>query len=187
MLSRSHRCGWPKLAALLACISVCTVANAAAPVKEQDLKAALTLKMVKYVEWPPSAFSGMQAPFVMCVVGDNALAKAFRNLENKPLHGRAVSVRRVSSDVLDLRRCHAVYFGRTERLDLNYALETLSHAAVLTIGESSDFTSNKGMIALLTDSGRAQFLVNLSASRQAQLNVSSQLLQLASVVGARTP
>jgi hypothetical protein len=183
----TYRYGRLRLIAALASIFVRSSIAEPAPVTEHELKAALTYKLTKYVEWPSSAFADSRTPFVMCVAGDDSVARAFRSLESKPLHGRQVSVRKVASDVLDLRRCHAVYFARTHRLDVGYAIETLSGAAVLTIGESSSFTASDGMVTLLTGTGRVQFVVNLAASKQAQLNISSQILQLASVVGVRSP
>lgn len=156
-----------------------------ASVTDVDIKAALTYKLAKYVDWPPQAFHGDSTAFVMCVVGNEALVNAFRRFENKPLHNRNVSVRRVSGDTLDLRRCHLVYFASSEHPDLRYTLETLSGASVLTVGETSDFVSQRGMVALLTHDTGVRLAINLPASKDADLTISSQLLQLASVVGGK--
>jgi hypothetical protein len=178
-------------AILARCIIVATLllphfGDAAVPsVADVDIKAALTYKLAKYVDWPPQAFHSDAAAFVICVVGNEALVNAFRRFENKPLHNRTVSVRRASGDTLDLRRCHLVYFANSEHPDLRYTLETLSGASVLTVGETREFVAQRGMVALLTNDDTVRFTINLLASKDADLTISSQLLQLASVVGGK--
>ena len=155
-------------------------------VSEHELKAALLFRVVKFIEWPASAFGAASAPFVMCVVGDEARARAFQSLQGRLLNGRHVAVRRVTGDMLDLGQCHAAFFPLDTDADVDYALGKMRSAPLLTVGESDAFVNRGGTLALVTRDQRVQFTINLAASKRSQLAVSSQLLQLATVVGEST-
>jgi hypothetical protein len=174
--------------AFLALLPACVISAAPPPqVSEHELKAALLFRVAKFIEWPTGAFGDANAPFVMCVVGDETRMRAFQPLQGKLLNGRHVAVRRVTGDMLDLGQCHAAFFPLDTDADTDYALGKLRGAPVLTVGESDAFVNRGGTLALVTRDQRVQFTIHLAASRRARLNVSSQLLQLATVVGEAAP
>jgi hypothetical protein len=176
------------LSTLALTIAISTaLADSQAKVSDQEVKAALLFRVSKFIEWPTSAFSDKNAPFVMCVVGDESRVRAFQPLQNKVLNGRSVAVRRITGDMLDLGQCHAAFFPFDSDADVDYALGRLRGSPVLTVGESDAFVNRGGMLALVTRDQRVQFTIHLAASKRAQLSVSSQLLQLATVVGESTP
>jgi hypothetical protein len=157
-------------------------AATSAQVGEYDLKAALVYRTSKFIEWPASAFAEAKSPFVVCVVSDNtAVLTAFRALESKTIGARAVNLRRITGDMLDLRQCHAAYFAADAAGQIDYAADKLEGAPVLTVGNDKMFVERGGMLALIMNPERVSFLVNLSATKRARLGVSSQLLQLAAV------
>jgi uncharacterized protein DUF4154 len=160
-------------------------ASGASPsVSEHEVKAAMLYRVAKFIDWPEQSFANKDAPFVVCVVGDEAALRAFDPLNGRLLNGHSVVARRVSGDAFDLKQCHAAFFPRDTLSDANYALGKLQGMPVLTVGEAEDFAHRGGMLALITRDARVHFAFNLSVSKQAGLNVSSQLLQLATVVGA---
>ena len=150
---------------------------------DQEVKAALLFRVAKFIEWPSSAFDDAKSPFIMCVVGDELRVQAFETIHGKALNGRLVVVRRITGDMLDLGQCHAAFFPDDSDADVDYALGKLQSAPVLTVGENDAFVRRGGTLALVTRDQRVQFTIHLAASKRAQLKVSSQLLQLADVVG----
>jgi len=150
---------------------------------DQEVKAALLFRVAKFIEWPSSAFNDAHSPFVMCVVGDESRVQPFEPIHGKALNGRPVVVRRITGDMLDLGQCHAAFFPDDSDADVDYALGKLQSAPVLTVGENDAFVRRGGTLALVTRDQRVQFTIHLAASKRAQLKVSSQLLQLANVVG----
>ena len=50
---------------------------------------------------------------------------------------------------------------------------------ILTISDEPDFVSRGGIIGLVTEGRRIRFDINLGTAREAQLQISSRLLQLA--------
>ncbi|HYM34430.1 MAG TPA: YfiR family protein [Steroidobacteraceae bacterium] len=159
--------------------------SAAPPVaSEHEVKAAMLYRVAKFIEWPTQSFATNDAPFVVCVAGDENALRAFDPLNGRQLNGHSVVARRVSGDAFDLRQCHAAFFPRDTVTDANYALGKLQGMPVLTVGEAEDFAHRGGMLALITQDARVHFALNIDASKQAGLKVSAQLLQLATVVRA---
>ncbi len=157
--------------------------GAAPAVSEHEVKAAILYRVAKFVEWPANSFANRDAPFVVCVVGDEEVVRAFDSLAGKTLNGHNVNVRRVTGDMLDLRLCHAAFFPADGDADIDYALGKLKGVPVLTVGEAENFAHRGGILALFRRDQHVKFALNLPVSRQAGLAVSSQLLQLATVVG----
>jgi YfiR/HmsC-like len=170
-------------ALVLAAASAFIEVEAGTQVAEYDLKAALVYRTAKFIEWPNTAFAAPKSSFVVCIVGDNAAAVAsFRALETKTIGTRPIVVRRINGDMLDLRQCHAAYFPADTADDISYAADKLQSAPVLTVGDTKRFIEHGGMLALVVNPERVSFLIHLPATKRAQLGVSSQLLQLATVL-----
>lgn len=150
---------------------------------EHDVKAAILYRVAKFIEWPAASFADKRAPFVICVAGDTKALSAFDALNGRAIDGHTVAVRRVTGDMLDLRSCHAAFFAADSNADVDYALDKLKGQPVLTVGEAEEFAKRGGILALVTRDQRVTFAINLPVSRIAGLNVSSQFLQLATVVG----
>jgi uncharacterized protein DUF4154 len=178
------RSRWTALACLLLAPFVQgRTADATTQVSEHDLKAALIYRTAKFIDWPSTAFTSSKDMFVLCVVGaDTAALTAFRALEGKTIGARAVTVRRITGDMLDVRQCHIAFFPLNASDDIGYAVDKLEGAPVLTIGEEQNFVRRGGMLGLLTRNERVHFTINLAASRKAELNFNPQLLQLATVM-----
>jgi hypothetical protein len=151
-------------------------------VAEHDVKAAILYRVAKFIEWPDDSFANDTAPFVVCVAGDTKSLAAFDALSGRTIDNRSIAVRRVTGDMIDLRACHAAFFASDSNADVDYALVKLRGLPVLTVGEAEEFARRGGMLALVTRDRRVTFAINLNASRRARLNVSSQFLQLATVV-----
>ena len=79
-------------------------------------------------------------------------------------------------------RCHIVFIGRAEQGRIKPLLAKLARLPILTVSDSSDFAQGGGMIGLIEAEQRIRFNINLAATRQANLKLSSQLLKLATIV-----
>jgi hypothetical protein len=155
--------------------------DAAGTHQEYQIKAAVLYKAAKFVTWPEGSFQPREQRFVVCVVGPEYVLRAFASIEKRPLQGRALTVRRVGGDILDLRRCDAAFFAQESGQDVDYALRGLADSPILTVGETEDFTRRGGILSLITRDDKTQFTIGLAASKRAGLTISSQLLHLATV------
>ena len=175
---------WP--AGLLACALLLLGPHARpaeeAPLSEYQVKAALLLNFVRYSDWPVGAFAKTNSPYVIGIVGRDPfgadLEKAFEGKTNK---GRPFLLKRVSSDQ-EIRVCHLLFVPSSERRRSRDLLEKLQGAPVLTVGESSDFLDQGGVINLLLKNGSVPFEINLEPARIARLKLDANLLKVAASV-----
>src|SRR5262245_3492842 len=84
---------------------------------EHVVKAAMVYRIAKFIEWPIDSFIEIDAPFLLCVVNDEAALRAFYTITGRTLNGHDVQVRRITGDMLDLRYCHAVFFPNDATAD----------------------------------------------------------------------
>jgi hypothetical protein len=146
---------------------------------EFQVKAAIVSNFANFVEWPAAAFRGPHDPFAICVFGHDPFGPALASLtEGKTVDGRALSVSDVT-DVAQLSGCQIVFVSASERLRFRAILASLKTSSTLTVGDTTDFITEGGLIALRVDNGRIRMQINAQAARERSLHISSHLLSLA--------
>jgi hypothetical protein len=152
---------------------------------EAQLKAAFLLNFPKYVDWPPSDFPQPDGPIVVGIFGgENVVAEFSTMSEGKIVEGHPVKFVRVIT-IPQCRECHILFVGSSESRKMPEILSSLKGANVLTVGESDQFIEQGGMINLARRDRRIALEVNLEATRQTQLKISSKLMALATVKGGK--
>jgi hypothetical protein len=185
-----------------ACAWLLLVAGLAAPASAQEspgtleaqVEAAFLVNFLRYTDWPPELDAPVETPYVITVLGDEAMAQQLARLARvvPPVRGRRVEVRRlefpegadatVRAAVSDrLRRSHLVFVHRT-REPIASILGDLSGQPVLTVSDQPGFVTEGGMLGLRRDGGRIAFEANPAAIRNARLVVSAKVLKLARIV-----
>ena len=81
--------------------------------------------------------------------------------------------------------CHILFISSSVKGRLRRTLEALKRSPVLTVGEGPEFCRSGGIIHLLVEGGKVQFEINEGAAAAGSLKISSQLLKLAKIVGAK--
>lgn len=149
---------------------------------EYQVKAAFIYNFAKFVEWPAESFADTSTPMRICVLGENPFGQELmRTVNGKKINGRDLLV----SNFVELhlvKGCHVLFLGSSERGRIPQVLQNLRGASTLTVGETSDFAHGGGMIRFVLEGGKVRFEVNLAASEQAHLKISSKLLSLARAV-----
>jgi len=168
------------LAVLLA-LTLCPpdVPAAAAPVfSAPQVEAAFLYNFAKFVEWPDSAFSTAESPFILGFLGPDPVADAARQLlRGKSVGGRSLVVREV--DLETAKSCHILFVGRVEEARLAAIVAALRGDPVLLVSDMERFAGRGGMIGLVTAGQKIRFAIDAAAARAAGLTLSSQLLDLA--------
>jgi hypothetical protein len=155
-------------------------------VSEYRSKAHFLATLPAFIDWPDTAFSSPNAPFLICVRGDFSFGTSLAELARTASpHGRRVEVKWVHNDP-ELRACQVVFVSRSESKNYAKLLRVLAGAGVLTVGETPDFLAAGGMISFAFNRDNLQFEVNLVAADSARLKISSYLLTLARRVLNRT-
>jgi hypothetical protein len=149
---------------------------------EVGLKAAVLLKITKFVDWPSGRFDSATSPFAVAVVGDDPLGAALEPfLKDTRVADHPVVVTRFSRGDR-LPKSHLIYIGDSEARRLEEIVTQAEECGALTVGTFSQFTERGGMFHLFAQNGRVRFAINNRSAHRAGLKISSKLLSLANAV-----
>jgi hypothetical protein len=156
-------------------------AKAPAKLAEYQLKAAFLYRLPSFVEWPNSSWPAPGKPFYACVLGPDPFGAYLDYFDGKSVRDRRFTVRRLAK-LEEGNGCHLLFVSRDEEADLNSVLPELRGRCVLTVGEGREFAVRGGIVGFVVAKQRVGLAVNLEASREAGLEISSKLLDVASIV-----
>ncbi|NRR30492.1 YfiR family protein [Oxalobacteraceae bacterium] len=158
---------------------VCLPAGAdeAAPLPEQQIKAAYILNFTRYASWPASVLADPRAPLILCMMGSGT-SEIARHLYSRVAGAHPLELRNLAR-IEDSGPCHALYLGASERSRQALLLAQLREQAVLTIGDSATFLADGGMISLVLVDGSIRFEVNLAAAKHSGMSLNPRVLALA--------
>lgn len=144
------------------------------------LRSAIVYNIAKYVTWP-KAGENENKYFTIGVYGLSNSTREWSNLEGKFLHGKNIKVRRVV-DIEELSTYQIIFIDSDDRKNILKILEAAREYPILTISTSNGFSTYGGMITLRVINNHMAFDVNLKSLRAAGLNISSNVLKLATEV-----
>lgn len=181
----------PPCALVILCLTLVQTLNPAAATAqaksadEYAVKAAMLYNLTRFVDWPPEAYPDQSAPTVLCILGRDPFEGFLTSLVAKPItKGRPVQIHH-PKDVRGVHGCHILYISSSDRKELDQILANVKGANVLTVGEMSQFAAHGGMVQFSMDEKQVHFDINLEATSQADLRISSRLLALARIVKNR--
>jgi hypothetical protein len=147
------------------------------------VKAAYLSNFGRFVEWPATAKGTPNAPFNVCILGEDPFGAALdAALAGETIDQAPLVARRILRPE-DAVNCRVLFISSSEEDRLKTILADLDKASVLTVGDSPEFARHGGMIQFVLEGNRVRFEINLPAARRVGLNLSSELLKLA--VGVR--
>ena len=148
---------------------------------ENQLKAAISYKVAKFVTWPEDAFNADGAPFVICVFAEDDVVEGFDSLEGQTIEGRTIQLTTPQSGQA-CQEGHLFYFSERHIKKFDQILPEFKDRPVLTISDMKNFSSQEGMITLINRGNKTRLIINLSSAFQARLKISSKLNVLATKV-----
>ncbi len=175
------------------CIAICMISFALAccdawPQSEPDIpleyaiKATYLYKLAPFIDWPPDAFASPDAPFPICVVGEDP----FDGFLAHAIAGRAFGthpfvVRRLDALTNDAD-CRIAYIGKLQSQSIAQALAAVQGRPVLTVTDSDTAADNGSIMQFVIEGGHVRFDIDNLAAARNHLSISSKLLNLAAVV-----
>ena len=151
---------------------------------EYQVKAVFLYNFGQFVEWPRDTFDTPQAPFVICVLGEDPFGKTLDDVvRGESVGNRSLVVRRFS-DPTTIEDCNILFVGRGEADRLDDALAAARGHSVLTVTDIEGAERHGAIIVLFNDRNRIRMRINLAEARANQLVISSKLLRPAEVIGA---
>ncbi len=178
---------------MIAC--VCGVATMSASVAaainddtdlERTVKAVFLYKFLNYADWPPTAFTDANAPFVIGTYGADAMAGDLAQLaEGRTVSGRAVEVRKLRRTD-SLAGIHVLFVGAADTAQLPVLARAALRQPLLIVSEGDGALDAGSAINLLVVDGRVRFDVALDAAEKSGVHLSSRLLAVAHSVRNRS-
>ena len=153
-----------------------------ATAEEYQIKAAFLYHFAQFVEWPGSTLNGKDLSVNLCIFdNDPHLLEVRNSIEGKPIGSRVFHVRQLSQGQ-EIQGCQMLFLSRDVARRQSATLKSLHGAPVLTVGETSNFLTDGGMIRFHTEDNKIRFDINLGAADLSRLKISSRLLLLATSV-----
>ncbi len=149
---------------------------------EYQVKAAFLYNFAKFVEWPLGTFGKSSDPIGICIAGQNPFGSTLEDMvQGKKVGGRTFVVRQLPN-APQAGGCQILFIGTADGKRTHAWIEASKGFGVLTVGETSDFTDQGGIIAFRLEGERVRIQVALEAADHARLRISSKLLSLAQIV-----
>jgi hypothetical protein len=152
--------------------------------KEYQVKAVFLFNFVQFVEWPPEAFTNIDTPICIGVLGEDPFGTALEEtVRGEIVQNRKLVVQR-SRRVEDLKGCHLMFISKSETERVSGILGDLDPSPVLTVSETQGFAERGGIINLYLAGNKVRFEINLATARRKRLKISSELLSLGKLIEA---
>lgn len=150
---------------------------------DSQLRAAFLFRFGQYVSWPKgSEGSSASAPFVIGVYQDPTLLKDLGRMSaGRQIEGRTIAVRAMDG-LEDMDGLAVAFLKSDDQLRIARALRDARTKGILTVGDADGFAERGGMINFFREDNKLRFEVNMEATGQSGLRLSSQLLRLARIV-----
>lgn len=185
-----RRTAWRWVSAMfgvLACLIAMESFASAEQRTEYEVKAAFIYNFARFVEWPATAFERPDAPIVICVLGEDPFGHILDDtVRGKMVGQRPLSIRRIDV-AAKAQGCHIVFISRSEHDRLAHVLAAFRDKPVMTIADIEGATQRGAVLNFILENGHVRFAINANSARRAGLNLSSQLVKLATAVNYDSP
>lgn len=150
--------------------------------EEYQVKAAFLFHFAQFLDWPGGALSAGGPSLNLCIFNDEPRRHELQStIEDKTIGARVFHVRLISQPQ-ELQSCNILFLSHDEARRQSAILRSLRGTPVLTVGETSDFLTDGGMIRFHLVEDKIRFDINLDAAESSHLKISSRLLLLATSV-----
>ncbi len=182
MIRRVNRFFRKSIAVVAACLlASLTRANAPAHT-EYEVKAAYLYNFGRFIEWPQNSAASQESEFAICVLGHDPFGPALdATISGEKIGGKNVVARRISK-AQEAAGCRVIFITPAKGGQMKGILAALGNSGVLTVSDMPMFVDDGGMVQFVMTDERVRFEINLTAARQAGLNLSSELLKVAAKV-----
>lgn len=145
-----------------------------------QVKAVFLYNFSQFVEWPSTAFSSSNDPFVIGILGNDPFGSYIdETVAGENMMGHPMVVQRYH-DVKDITDCHILFINTGG--DIAQVLTALGNRSILTVSDDNNFAKKGGMIRFFTINNKVRLRINPAAAKAANLTISSKLLRLAEIV-----
>ncbi len=148
---------------------------------EYQLKGAYLYHFTKFVTWPDNAFTTEQAPFQICILGENPFGQLLDALTQKTIHNKPITIVELPTKQ-SIHHCHLLFIAQSEQDQLTDILAITQNKPILTVGDMPHFTQQGGMIQFMRVNDTLRFSINQKIALQSDLKISATMLQVGYVI-----
>ncbi len=149
---------------------------------EYEVKAVFLFNFAQFVKWPDSVFAKNNSPLIIGILGKDPFGNYLdQTVKGEKIKGHPLLVKRYQ-DENEIGPCQILFINPPSEDQLKQILDLLKGRNILTVGDSPSFAQAGGIIRFLTVNDKIRFQINLTAAREAELNISSKLLRVAEVI-----
>jgi YfiR/HmsC-like len=150
---------------------------------EDEIEAAFLYRFAGFVKWP--AQTRASSAFTVAVLDDDAVADDLeRMLAHNDLNGARAQVRRIT-DIEQLGDARILYIGESDESRLKRWLALIAGRPVLVVTSQPGGLDDGSTINFIVIDRHVRFEISLIAARRAGLNISAELLSVATHVEGR--
>jgi YfiR/HmsC-like len=147
------------------------------------IKAGFIYNFTRFFKWPSgSSPDEKNSKYNICVIGDNPFGSILNRLEEK--HHSKEHPLEIKLDVSqnDFQGCHILFVSFSERFNVEQIIAEAKNFPVLTVGDTEGFAERGIDINLLVVENRVKLKINKPCLDVKRFKVSSELLDLATLV-----
>jgi len=164
------------LAPLLCLVMHCGLAAAVSTSTLEELTLAYLYNFLKFTEWPEA---DSLSEITICITKNSKLGAYPDALTGRLAQNKKVIIKQLET-VKEPSMCQLLFLDQSENfMSMGQLLKQVEKLPVLTVSDKPDFLDMGGMIVLIENDNRLQFVVDLYNVRKVGLNLSSQVLQIA--------
>jgi len=153
--------------------------------QEYQIKAVFLYNFANFISWPSFAFYNENAPFTICILGENPFQLALEKaVKNEKIAGHPV-VLSYFEKIYEVSSCHILFINNPKNNQLNESLNYLSQFPILTVSDTEGFVAQGGMIQFFQENNKVRFFINLDPLKAVGLQASANLLRVAKLFSAQ--
>jgi len=157
-------------------------ASAQIATREYQVKAAFLFNFTQFVEWPPQAFSTPQSPAVIGILGKDPFGTYLEEtITGETINKHPLTIQHFT-DVDEVTNCEILFINISDKNKLQLIIEKLKGKNILTVSDVNGFAKFGGMVRLYTKDDKINIQINLEATKEENLVISSKLLKLAEII-----
>jgi len=149
-------------------------------VNEAQLKSAYIISILNYVRWPNKESSKVRN---ICIYSENPFDNFLENFaEFSKSKNKHPAVILYPSNINEITECDVIFISRSSENELPEFLNVAKDNSILTISDIEGFCAEGGMVEFVSKKNRIKLNINYHSTKDAELEMSSLLLELAEIV-----
>jgi YfiR/HmsC-like len=162
-----------------------TLVSAHKITNDDKTKASFVFNFIRFIKWPADKLIKTSEPINVCVINRNRsnspFIKAFKPFIAKLVNGHPLTLHKISNPE-KIQHCHLIYIDKLEKNNLKILSPLIIKHHILSVSDIDNFCTTGGIIGLVKRKGKIRVKINLQAAQAFGYSISSNLLEMATIV-----